>query len=203
LSGQDRDCGPSSAKDTPLGDNDRTRRFEAMALPHLDAAYNLARWLTRADQDARDVVQDSYLRAFQFFDGFKGGDGRAWLLTIVRNTAFNWLKRDRKGAIETVFDETLHGGAALSAIGPAPPANPETLLLQRADSEAIDRAIAGLPLPFREAIVLRELEELSYAEIAEIAGVPIGTVMSRLARARELLRRALTDASHKERRHGG
>jgi RNA polymerase sigma-70 factor, ECF subfamily len=185
-----------------VSDAQRSRRFEAAALPHLDAAYNLARWLTRAEADARDVVQESYLRALQYFDSFKGGDGRAWLLTIVRNTAFNWMKRNRRPDIETMFDENVHGTAMLTAIGPAASATPETLLLQRADTEAVDRAIAALPLPFREVIVLRELEDLAYSEIAEIAGVPMGTVMSRLSRGRELLRKALTDPTAKERRHG-
>jgi RNA polymerase sigma-70 factor (ECF subfamily) len=167
-------------------------RFEQTALPHLDDAYNLARWLTHDDHDAEDVVQEAYLRAFKFFDGFHGGDGRAWLLAIVRNTCFTWLKRNRTAEPVASFDETLHG-AADEAL------NPEVLMLQGAAREMLRAALDELPLEFREALVLRELEELSYKEIAAITGVPLGTVMSRLSRGRGLLRQRLARRLHEER----
>lgn len=154
--------------------------FEQALLPHLDAAYNLARWLTRDAQDAEDVVQEAYLRALRFFGGFRGGDARPWLLAIVRNASHDWLRQ--RGALDatTPFDEEIHTGERTSE-------TPETLLLQRADRGTVQRALAALPVRLREVIVLRELEGLSYRQIAEIVGVPVGTVMSRLARARARL----------------
>lgn len=152
--------------------------FEKVVLPHLDAAYNLARWLTRNDADAEDVVQEATLRAFKFFGGYRGGDGRAWLLTIVRNTCHTWLQRNRAHEPATDFDEEAHG---------IENANPETILLQSVDRQLLGKALEELPLEFREAIILRELEGLSYKEIATIVNVPVGTVMSRLARARKRL----------------
>ncbi len=168
----------------------RSRRFEDTVLPHLDAAYNLARWLTRDGADAEDVVQEAVLRALQFFDGYRGGNSRAWLLTIVRNTCFNWMKRNRRSDMNVPYDDESQMAVA-PTYAPPPAGDPETLLLARLEQRQIDAAIGALAPPLREAIVLREMEDLSYAEIAEIAGVPIGTVMSRLARARNLLRRAL------------
>ena len=159
-------------------------RFEQSVLPHLDAAYNLARWLTRNEHDAEDIVQDACLRAFKFFGGFRGGNSRAWLLAIVRNTSHTWLEKNRKREFASALDEESHAVADDSP-------GPETILLQNAGREAVREAIQQLPLEFREAVVLRELEDFSYKEIAEIAGVPIGTVMSRLARARKLLQQAL------------
>jgi len=157
--------------------------FEQTVLPHLDAAYNLARWLTRNNQDAEDVVQEAYLRAFRFFDGFRGGDGRAWLLAVVRNTCFSWLReRRRKETIE--FDERVHGGAA-------PEPTPEVRSLRKATLGSVEECMNGLPLEYREAFVLREQEDMSYKEISDIAGVPIGTVMSRLSRARKRLQDCL------------
>ncbi len=150
-------------------------------LPHMDDAYNLARWLTRSDVDAQDVVQESYLRAYRFFAGFRGGDSRSWLLRIVRNTFYTWLEQRRREGRTTEADgiaETLESSA------PAP----DTLLLQEADRGLLRDAMEELPVEFREALVMRELEGLSYKEIAEVAGLPMGTVMSRLARARRLLR---------------
>jgi RNA polymerase sigma factor (sigma-70 family) len=167
-----------------LPEHTNLTRFEQMVLPHLAAAYNLARWLTRNEHDAEDVVQEAYLRAFRFFDRFHGGDSRAWLLTIVRHTCYTWLQRNRLPEPTAEFDEDIH-----SLDGEA--ANPETLLLQQGNQQALTHALEALPVEFREVLVLRELEGLSYKEIAAIADVPIGTVMSRLARARQRLQHVL------------
>jgi RNA polymerase sigma factor (sigma-70 family) len=157
--------------------------FERTVLAHLDAAYNLARWLTRDDRDADDVVQEAYLRAYQFFDGFHGDNSRAWLLTIVRHTCYTWLRKNR--APESMaFDEELDCVESAD--------NTEDLLQQSADRQVLRQALEELPVEFREVIVLRELEDLSYKEIAGIVGVPLGTVMSRLARARHRLQASLT-----------
>ena len=149
-------------------------------MPHLDAAFNLARWLMRHDQDAEDVVQEAFLRAFQFFHSFHGETGRPWLLQIVRNTCYTWLARNRAPSPATATADALDAVAA-------PACNPEAQLVLKEDRESLIRAIDALPTEFREAIVLRELEGLSYKEIARIAEIPLGTVMSRLARAREQL----------------
>lgn len=154
-------------------------RFEQIALPHLPAAYNLARWLVRNDQDAEDVVQEAYLRAFKFFDGYRGGESRTWLLTIVRNTCYSWLQRNRSRELTDSIDETEVESSDFT--------NPELRLIQNADAQMVRAALAELPLEFREVTVMRELEELSYKEIAVIADLPIGTVMSRLARGRKRL----------------
>ncbi|MBV9126837.1 MAG: sigma-70 family RNA polymerase sigma factor [Verrucomicrobia bacterium] len=146
----------------------------------MDAAYNLARWLTHNDHDARDAVQDAYLRAWKFFQSFRGGDSRVWLLAIVRNTCFSWLKKQRAHEPATPFDEEIHSGETAAP-------SPAELLARGADGELLRAALAELPAEFREALVLRELEELSYKEIADVAGIPLGTVMSRLARGRQLL----------------
>jgi RNA polymerase sigma-70 factor (ECF subfamily) len=168
-----------AGEDRPLTD-ERLARFEQAILPHLGAAYNLARWLTRNAHDADDVVQEAYLRAYQFFDGFHGGDGRAWLLRIVRNTCYTWLEKHRSREPTVAFDETQHSGGQ-SAAGPEAP------LVAGEDRELLRRLLEALPAEYREAIVLRELEGLSYKEIAAVTGAPIGTVMSRLARGRERL----------------
>jgi RNA polymerase sigma-70 factor (ECF subfamily) len=156
--------------------------FETQLVPHMAAAYNLARWLTRNDHDAEDVVQEAYLRAFRFWDSFRGTDPRAWLLTIVRNTCFTWLQQNRKPTIELSDDMPDLTTAST---------NPEALLLANVDADRLRQAVEELPLEFREAIVLRELEGFSYKEISSITSVPIGTVMSRLARARNRLQRTL------------
>lgn len=158
-------------------------RFEQAVLPHLDAAYNLARWLVRNDADAEDLAQEAFLRAFKFFGGFHGGNSRAWLLTIVRNTCYTWLQQNRAHEPSTHFDEELHS---------VRDANPETILLESVDRQMLGRALEELPVEFREVVILRELEGLSYKEIANIADVPVGTVMSRLARARKRLQLCLT-----------
>jgi len=163
----------------------RLSEFERQVLPHLDAAYNLARFLVRNDQDAEDVVQEASLRAFRFFESFRGGNSRAWFLSIVRNTSFTVLKRNRTDEANVVFDEELHGSQS--------PTMDAGVALDRAqDRQTVRAAIEQLPVEFREAITLRELEGYSYKEIADIAGVPIGTIMSRLARARRQLQLILS-----------
>jgi RNA polymerase sigma-70 factor (ECF subfamily) len=171
-----------------IAERRRQSRFEAVVLPHLDAGYALARWLTRNDADAADVVQEACLRAFRYFDGFRGGDAKSWLLRIVRRTCYNWLERNRPAElvpleIEDDRDGSVHHPAA-GAI------DADALLQSRSDLRRLDLLIERLPAPLREAIVLRELQELDYRQIAEVTGVPIGTVMSRLHRARAALRRA-------------
>jgi len=154
-------------------------------LPHLDAAYNLARWLTRNDADAQDVVQDAYLRAFRFFPSFQGGSSRAWLLAIVRNARYAWMRRNRPSELLALTDETEY---AVDAASPSA----ESELLWQARRESLSRCLEQLPLLFREIIVLRELEGMSYRELAEATELPLGTVMSRLARARKRLEQCMT-----------
>jgi RNA polymerase sigma factor (sigma-70 family) len=165
--------------------------FETAVLPHLDAAFNLARWLTRNDADAQDVVQEAYLRAFKFFGGFHGENGRAWLLGIVRNTSYTWMQRNRSTELNVPLDDEQ----------PEPQGDdlsPEELLLQKADAEMLRQAMEELPLEFREVLVLRELEEMSYKQIALVADLPLGTVMSRLARARKRLQQILGSQTRTE-----
>jgi len=169
----------------------RRTHFEQAVLPHLDSAYNLARWLTRNEQDAEDLVQEAYLRAFKFFDSFHGTDSRPWLLTIVRNTYYTWLQQKRVYEFVTPFDDELYVTSDESS-------DPEELMLRLADTELLRRALEELPGEFREAVVLRELEGLSYKEIAGITHVPLGTVMSRLARARKRLQQYLIGQKAKE-----
>jgi RNA polymerase sigma-70 factor (ECF subfamily) len=169
---------------TPLQRAEERERFERTLLPHLDAAYNLARWLTRNDHDAEDLVQAAYLRALKSFGGFRGADGRAWLLAIVRNACYTWLEQKRARGPATAFVEEIHGVESHAT-------DPEELLLRAEDQQLVRRTVEQLPLELREVLVLRELEGLSYKEIAAIAGIPMGTVMSRLARARERLHRRL------------
>lgn len=153
-------------------------QFEQLMLPHLDSAHRLARWLVRNEHDAQDQVQEAYLRAYRFFPQFRGGDGRAWLLTIVRNTCFSWLRKNRHADLTESFDEEIHAREMTAS------ADVHT---RRDDSELLSQALEKIPALFREVIVLRELEGLSYKEIAAVADVPIGTIMSRLARARRQL----------------
>lgn len=166
-------------------------RFAAMAAPHLDAAYNLARWLTRDPHDADDVVQEAYLRAFRFFGSFRGGDGRAWLLTIVRNTCYSWLEQNRPSSTHVEYDDQLGSLDDDDEGKPMHRLDPEQLLLKAGQHQLIETALQQLPIEHREILVLRELEELSYRQISEIAGIPMGTVMSRLSRARLQLRRSI------------
>jgi RNA polymerase sigma factor (sigma-70 family) len=181
-------------EETAISQQEEVGSFEALMLPHLDAAHNLARWLLRNELDAQDVVQEAYLRAFKSFHGFHGSDGRAWLLKIVRNTAYTWLSKNRSVELAT-FDEEIHSPASEED-------NPAVTLGRSEDAGFIKEAMEDLPVEFREILVLRHLEGLSYKEIADIAQVPPGTVMSRLARARS---RALSNASQIvfERRNSG
>jgi RNA polymerase sigma-70 factor (ECF subfamily) len=171
-----------------LGLEDRVR-FEQLVLPHLDAASNLARWLLRSRPDAEDVAQEALLRAYRFFQGFHGGDARAWLLQIVRNTCYSWLEKNRPMELSVEFDEELHLQAG---------ATPETLAMAGADRKRLILALETLPPRFREVLVLRELEGCSYKEIAAITSIPIGTVMSSLSRARRQLYSALKNPCLKE-----
>ena len=172
-----------------LPDAKQTTRFERAMLPHLDAAYNLARWLTGSTHDAEDVVQEACVRALTFFDSFRGEEGRAWLLAIVRNTCYDWLRKNRRG-IPLMADEEQST--------PSSDPSPEAEQLRSADRRLIQEGLEQLPAGYREVLVLRELEEMSYKQIAQITSVPIGTVMSRLARARQRLAAALAPAFHKE-----
>lgn len=149
-----------------------------MIVPHLDASYNLARWLTRSSADAEDIVQEAYLRAYRYFDTFTGEDGRAWILTIVRNTCLTWHGRQKGESV--LFDERTH--SADSGL-----ANPEQEMLRNAGIYSLKGCIESIPVEYREVLVMREIEELSYKEIAGVASIPMGTVMSRLSRARKLL----------------
>jgi RNA polymerase sigma-70 factor (ECF subfamily) len=166
----------------------RRSRFERVVLPHLDAAYALARWLTRNDADAADVVQEAVLRAFRYFDTYREGDAKSWILRIVRRTCYSWLERNRPADVVLLDDEEVLDDRVAGV--PIAAGNTEALLQNRSDLRRLDVLIETLPAPLREVIVLRELHELGYREIAEISGVPIGTVMSRLHRARSALRRA-------------
>ena len=172
-------------------DRRRQARFEALALPHLDAAYALARWMTHNDADAADVVQEAYLRAFRYLDSYRDGDAKSWLLRIVRRTCYSWLERNRPSHVVSLEAEPETGDMIASVSSDV-----EGLLESRSDLRRLDQLIEALPMPLRETIVLRELHELGYREVANVTGVPIGTVMSRLHRARLLLLRAwdLADA---------
>jgi RNA polymerase sigma-70 factor, ECF subfamily len=177
-------------EETAISQQEELGSFEALMLPHLDAAHNLARWLLRNELDAQDVVQEAYLRAFKSFHGFHGSGGRAWLLKIVRNTAYTWLSKNRSVELAT-FDEEIHSPASEES-------NPAVTLGRSEDARFIKEAMEDLPVEFREILVLRHLEGLSYKEIADIAQVPPGTVMSRLARARSHLKQCLADRVRKE-----
>jgi RNA polymerase sigma-70 factor (ECF subfamily) len=164
----------------------QTRGFDAIILPHLDAAHNLARWLVRGSDDAEDVVQEACLRAFRYFATFRDGNARAWLLRIVHTTAIGWRQKNRVQQLATEFNEEIHSEGCEAL-------NPETVLLQRADTQLVEQAMNRLPVRWREVLVLRELEGFSYKEIADVVGVPMGTVMSTLFRARERFLGAASD----------
>lgn len=158
-------------------------------MPHLDAAYNLARWLTGTDHDAADVVQEAYLRALKYFDSFKGGSSKAWLLSIVRHASYDWRGRNRE---VPMGDGASQSDERAPAFGPENEGtDPLSRLIREQERDRVTRAISALPKDSREVVVLREIEDLSYREIADALEVPIGTVMSRLARARETLRKTL------------
>lgn len=167
--------------------------FEQQVMPHLDAAYTLAYWMTRNDADAQDVVQEACLRAFKYFDSFAGENASAWLLSIVRRTGYTWLKRNRhREEVVGLADEEAQGepyNPALLMGGHGLAHSPEAQLIDAGESKELRKLVAALPAGYREIILLREIEDLSYRDIAKIAGIPIGTVMSRLARARALLQR--------------
>jgi RNA polymerase sigma factor (sigma-70 family) len=175
----------SDARDSLSGLDDNAR-FRSVVMPHIDDAYRLARWLTGNRTDAEDVVQDASLRAFRAIREFAGGSSRAWVLSIVRNTTYSWLRKNRPAAVITVEDleavELQH-----ATPGDADGETPEAALIAKVDAEQLHAEIAALPTPFRETLVLRDIEGLDYREIAEATEVPIGTVMSRLARARRRL----------------
>jgi RNA polymerase sigma-70 factor, ECF subfamily len=172
----------------------RSPRFEEVVLPHLDAGYNFARWLTRNGPDAEDVVQEACARALRYVGGFHGDNGRSWFLAIVRNAAYDWMTRNRRPDMvdEEALDELADNGET-----------PEAIVIRQAENKMLADAIAALPVGFREVLILRELEELSYKEIARIADIPVGTVMSRLARARALLSRSPLLHAVGERAAGG
>ena len=171
-----------------MDEHSRAKRFEQIFAQHLDAAYNFARWLTRDERNAEDVVQEACLRAFKSLESFQGESGRAWLLAIVRNTYYTWFTKNKAHAASVPFDEeSMIAGGNQSAELESPLGSIDRLLQQRDARRLVNAALDRLPEEFREVIVLRELEDLSYKEIAAIARVPIGTVMSRLARARKLL----------------
>lgn len=176
-----------------MPDQSKAVRFEEIALPHLGAAYNLARWLLHNEHDAEDVVQEAYLRALTSFSGYYGGDSRSWLMTIVRNTCYTWLQKNQALRLSDPIEDKL------DEVG-LDFADPEMILLQNADSQMVRQSLQELPVEFREVMVLREMEDLSYKEIADIIDVPIGTVMSRLARGRKRLHALLAKRMGKEAR---
>jgi RNA polymerase sigma-70 factor (ECF subfamily) len=167
-----------------VGEPERLSLFEKLVLPHVSAAYNLARWLTHNEHDAEDLVQEACMRALKSFGSFDGTSGRAWLLTIVRNTCYTWLQKNRNAEAGISFEEELH-----SDLHQCP--DHAALLIAKEDRQIVRQALEGLPVEFREVLVLRELEGLSYRDISQIAGIPVGTVMSRLARGRRQLQMSL------------
>jgi RNA polymerase sigma factor (sigma-70 family) len=174
-----------------LSEQSKAGRFEELALPHLAAAYNLARWLVRNEHDAEDLVQEAYLRAFKSFAGYYGGNSRSWLLTIVRNTCYTWLQKNRVLHVAESIDDNL------DELG-LDFADPEMLLLQSVEAQIVRQALSELPVEFREVVVLREMEGFSYKEIADVIDLPLGTVMSRLARGRKRLHALLAQRMGKE-----
>ncbi len=171
-----------------LDDAERSRRFQQMALPHLDAAYNLARWLSGNANDADDIVQEAFMRAFRFFDSFRGDTARPWLLAIVRRTWYTEWQRRASSREVGAFDDEIDRVEEMTIDGwGTSPSDPQALLIREEDARLVHEALAQLPVEFREMLILRELEDMSYRDIAIIADLPIGTVMSRLARARRKL----------------
>lgn len=171
-------------------EHDRARRFRDAALPHLDDVFTLARYLMHNAADAEDAVQECYLRALRHFDSFRGPAMKPWLLSILRNVCNTEFARRGKQAVVSDFSQEEENTTSAAPLWQEPPASPESALLREHDGTTIQRLVAELPFPFREVVVLREINELSYQEIARVTGVPIGTVMSRLARARAMLRAA-------------
>ena len=180
---------PVQRKGLDVLDSQDQVRFEALVLPHLDAAFNLARWLLGSGADVEDVAQEAMLRSYRFFSAFHGGDARAWLLQIVRNTCYTWLDRNRRVQDMTEFNEEAHGTSGET---------PEALAIEGDNRERLTHALESLPPRYRDVIALRELEGCSYKEIASITAIPIGTVMSTLSRARRQLQAALSHPARKE-----
>jgi RNA polymerase sigma factor (sigma-70 family) len=172
--------GSQGAAASETSEQTKLALFEQIIVPHLTAAYNLAVWLTRNSHDAEDVVQEAYLRAFRFFDGFHGGDGKAWLLAVVRNTCHTWLRREKGSKTMVMFDEQMHCADLDNT-------NPEGMLLEKVNVGSLRECLNALPLEYREVMILREMEEMSYRDIADLIKIPVGTVMSRLSRARKRL----------------
>jgi RNA polymerase sigma-70 factor (ECF subfamily) len=181
-----------------LTNRERTARFEEQVLVHLDSAYNLARWITRDAGTARDAVQDGCLRAFRAFDQMQGPNARSWFLAVIRNACIDLLREQRGRAVDEEYDEDLHGAGVLPSGSGA--ITPEDIVAQASDARWLRGCIDALPREYREVIVLRELEELSYKEISAIVNIPIGTVMSRLARGRDLLQQRVLIAHKRSRR---
>jgi RNA polymerase sigma-70 factor (ECF subfamily) len=188
---------PVQGKGSDVLDSQEKVRFEALVLPHIDAAFNLARWLLRSAPDAEDVAQDAMLRAYRYFPGFHGGDVRAWLLQIVRNSCYTWMEKNRRAGDTTEFNEDLHLDTTTTQRS-----TPESLAIESDNRERLTRALESLPPRYREVIVLRELEGCSYKEISTITSIPMGTVMSTLSRARQQLQSALVAPTGKEAKHG-
>jgi len=174
-----------------LSDQSKVVRFEEIAVPHLGTAYNLARWLVHNEHDAEDLVQEAFMRAFKSFSGYYGGNVRAWLLTIVRNTCYTWLRQNKALRLTDSIDDKL------DEVG-LDFADPEVLFQQSLDSQMVRQALQDLPVEFREVVVLREMEGFSYKEIANVVDLPLGTVMSRLARGRKRLHELLATRMGKE-----
>ena len=169
----------------------RKNQFETTVLVHIDAAYNLAHWLTGSGHDAEDVVQEAFIKAFRFFDSYHGGNARAWVLTIVRNTCYTWLRKNRDRNTVIFDEQQLDGDATLEQVNSMTSKNPETMLLNLENTALINKALQQLSLDRREVIILRDLEGLTYKEIAEIVNLPLGTIMSRLSRGRSQLQKIL------------
>lgn len=175
-------------------ERDQQAQFEQAILPHLNAAYNLAHWIVNNEQDAEDIVQESFLRAYKYFASYQGGNSRSWLLAIVRNLCYSWIQQHRAQDISVELDDEI-------ASDEMDPGNPEILEQVKSNRQEVAKALEALPVEYRELIVLRELEEMSYKEIAHIAGIPLGTVMSRLARARQRLKQCLVQHLREEGEH--
>jgi RNA polymerase sigma factor (sigma-70 family) len=175
-----------------VGDTSDQARFTEVFLPHFVDAFRLARWIAGSRADAEDIVQEASMRAFKNIRGFSGGDPRAWVLTIVRNTSYSWLAKNRPKALVLSEDLDQRARERIEQVATDEPQTPETALIAKLEAQQVRKAMASLPVPFREVLVLREIHDLDYRTIAEVAALPIGTVMSRLARARRLLAAAIT-----------
>jgi RNA polymerase sigma-70 factor, ECF subfamily len=181
-----------------LSNDEQKRKFEGMVMPYLADALSLARWITGNVTDAEDVVQDAAIKAYRAVDSMRDGQPKAWLLSIVRNTAFTWLAKNRPSNLLVTDDEQIFEQAQRHVFSPPGNGSAESELIEKADSELLQREIAALPLVYREALVLREIEGLNYRDIAGLTNIPIGTVMSRLSRARALLIQRINEAQGKE-----